>query len=193
MPSKRALRAVGKVVLFVTVLGLFVWVTQWVPIQTIIDSVGTSSALLTMFVVAMVGGVTTFSGVPYELLLISLAYAGINPWLLGVVAATGILLGDSVSYVIGRQGGSLFSPRVHAFFMRISLFLETHPRLVFPGLVLYGAFSPFSNDFIMLATGLSGYAYVRTIIPLWLGNIVYHTILAYLGMYAYGSIMQFFS
>jgi len=193
MPSRQTIQVVLKTVLFLAVLGGFVWLAHLVPIQTIINSVGTNNALVIMFVVAMVGGVTTFSGVPYELLLISLAYGGMNPLLLGVVTATGIMIGDSVSYVIGRQGGMLFSPRVHAFFIKISTFLEEHPRLVFPGLVLYGAFSPFSNDFIMIATGLSGYAYLRTIVPLWIGNIIYHTLMAYLGIYAYSAIMQFFS
>ncbi|MEC7668335.1 MAG: hypothetical protein VX622_04610, partial [Pseudomonadota bacterium] len=67
-----------------------------------------------------------------------------------------------------------------------------HPRFVTPALVAYGTVSPFSNDFVVASLSMGGYGYWRTILPLTVGNIFYNIALAYLGLYAYDTIIGWF-
>ena len=54
-----------------------------------------------MYVIALLGGMTTFNTVPYIPLLLLLASAGVNPLLLGLSSAFGVITGDAFSYFIG--------------------------------------------------------------------------------------------
>ncbi|MEL6803883.1 MAG: hypothetical protein AAFO91_08905, partial [Bacteroidota bacterium] len=50
-----------------------------VPSDTILNTIGSQNAYLLMFVLALVGSISTFAGIPYPLFLISFAAGGINP------------------------------------------------------------------------------------------------------------------
>jgi membrane protein YqaA with SNARE-associated domain len=52
--------------------------------------------------------------------------------------------------------------------------------------------SPFSNDFAVAPLSMIGYNYWRTIVPLAIGNTFYNIAIAYLGLYAYDTIIGWF-
>jgi uncharacterized membrane protein YdjX (TVP38/TMEM64 family) len=162
------------------------------PADDLIDMVGSDNAFILMFALGMIGGFTTFTGIPYHFVLMSLAAGGLNPVWLGTVTALGVMIGDSTMFVIGRQGKDSLSPRVRATIDRFSDYLLSHPRLVAPALVTYGTFSPLSNDFVVASLSMGGYGYWRTILPLTLGNVFYNVGLAYLGLYAYDAVIDWF-
>lgn len=176
------------VIIFISITSLLFTVTP----EKIIDVVGISNAYLLMFVLGVVGGLSTFVGIPYHLILMSLAAGGISPFILGGVTALGVILGDSTMYLIGRGVRPIIPKRLVATISHISSWLERHPRLITPGLFIYGACSPFSNDFIVATLSLSGYSYWRTIIPLALGNCVFNIGIAYLGREAYTALVSIF-
>lgn len=163
-----------------------------VPAEDLIDIVGSDNAYILMFALGMIGGFTTFTGIPYHFVLMSLAAGGLNPIGLGVCTAIGVMLGDSTMFVIGNQVKGSLPPRVLATIDKVSTYLISHPRLVTPALVLYGSISPFSNDFVVASLSIGGYGYWRTVIPLTIGNMLYNIALAYLGLYAYDAIIDWF-
>ncbi len=158
-----------------------------IPTDTIIGYVGIERAPLLMFVLGMIGGLSTFTGVPYHLVLMGLAAGGATPWLLGIATASGVMVGDSTTYLFSRQAKKAVSGRVERWLASVSHVLARHPRLLMPGLMLYGTISPFSNDFIVASLTLMGISYRRIIIPLTIGNMLYNITLAYLGYYFYDS------
>ena len=162
------------------------------PADDLIDSVGASNAYVLMFALGMIGGFTTFTGIPYHLVLMSLAAGGLNPVALGVSTAMGVMLGDSTMYLIGSRVKASLPPRVEATVQHLSQRMARHPKLVAPALITYGAVSPFSNDFVVASLSMIGYSYWRTILPLAMGNTLYNIALAYLGLYAYDAIMGWF-
>ncbi len=162
------------------------------PVDTLIDTLGSNNAYFLMFALGTLGGFTTFTGIPYHLILMSLAAGGLNPVTLGICTAIGVMLGDSTMFLIGSKVKETLSPRMQATIEHLSSYLSQHPKLVAPALVGYGTFSPFSNDFIVASLSMMGYAYWRTIIPLTIGNIFYNIALAYLGLYAYDAIIDWF-
>lgn len=157
----------------------------------IIGFIGVQNAYALMFILALLGGLTTFSGIPYHIVLIALAAGGLNPILLGVSAGIGVILGDSTSYYIGHEGRVLVTGRLRAALDRLSKIQETYPRLLPWVFFLFSALMPISNDVLVIPAGLIGYPYRRMIIPLALGNIVFNTGVALLAVYAYGFLQAF--
>jgi len=160
--------------------------------DTLIDLIGSDNVYLLMFVLGIIGGLTTFTGVPYHLVLMSLAAGGLSPVLLGICTAMGVMLGDSTMFLIGRNVKAALSDRVMATVDHLTSFLTKRPRMVTPALVAYGAVSPFSNDFIVASLSIMGYSFWRTVIPLAIGNTFYNIAFAYFGLYAYDAILEFF-
>lgn len=164
----------------------------WYSPDELLALIGVRNAYLVMFVLAMIGGMSTFTGVPYHFILMSFAAGGMSPLALGTITALGVMLGDSTSYLIGKHGGELLPKRFEKPLTKLAAFLSTRPRFVTPFLVLYGAFSPLSNDFIVISMGLIRYSYWKVIVPLTVGNIFYNVGLAYIGYYAFEQVQGLF-
>jgi len=156
--------------------------------ERIIDFIGVNNAYALIFFLAFLGGLTTFSGVPYHLVLVAFAAGGMNPMLLGLSAAAGVMLGDSTSYYAGMRGGMVAPRAIRGIFEQIYSFSEKHPILLPLFCFLYGALVPFSNDFITISAGIARYSFRRVMIPLGLGNIVFNVALAWFAAGAYQSI-----
>lgn len=186
--SRQQLKVIILVIVFVAVsvsLAL-------VPAETIINLVGSSNALLLMFVFGAIGGLTTFSGIPYHLVLMSLAAGGLNPISLGIVTALGVMVGDSTMFLLSKKVEHVLPPSLQHYLGKLATWLKKWPVLLTPGLVLYGSLSPFSNDFIVASLSLLKYSYRRIIIPLAVGNIIFNIGLAYIGIYGYDWVTNLF-
>lgn len=158
----------------------------------LISFIGLKNAYILMYVIALLGGMTTFNTIPYIPLLLLLASTGVNPLMLGLASGFGVISGDAFSYFIGRQGATVIPRKLHALFSIIKRFAERHPKL-FPFIcLLYGAVCPFSNDFISIPAGMARISYVRVMIPLAIGNLIFNIGLVYLSIYAYGTVSAIF-
>lgn len=160
--------------------------------DTLLGYIGTENAFILMFILGTIGGLTTFTGIPYHLILMSLAAGGINPIGLGISTAFGVMLGDSLMFVLGKQAKTVLPTNIMHRIKEMTQYIDNHPKLLNPALVLYGTFSPFSNDFIVASLSIMGYRYKQIIVPLTIGNIFYNIALAYLGYYAYEAIVGIF-
>lgn len=185
MPEHKPVRKILAAVPLVLAVALSVVFYFYFTPETAVSVIGLENAYLLMFVVALLGGLTTFNTVPYYSVLLMLAVAGLNPLLLGLFSACGVMCGDSISYLVGRQGAVIVPRRLHALFGRIRVVATNHPRIFPLVCFLYGSLSPLSNDFITVPAGLARIPYLKTMVPLALGNIVFNVTLAYLAVYAY--------
>ncbi|MES2749546.1 MAG: VTT domain-containing protein [Patescibacteria group bacterium] len=156
----------------------------FIGVDALVDSIGVQNAYLLMFLVAALGGLSTFNSVPYLAVLMVLANTGVNPIMLGLASAVGVMCGDSFSYFLGRRGGTVIPDSFQYVFVHIKNFALQHPRL-FPGFCFfYGAFCPLSNDFVTIASGIAQISYKKVMVPLALGNIVFNIGFAYFSVYA---------
>jgi len=177
---------------FMVMVALSLFAFLYISADDLITFVGIENAYLLMFTVSLLGGLTTFNTVPYYSILILLVGAGLDPLWVGCASAVGVVAGDSVSYVIGRQGARAISARLRALFEYLYAFVHTHPRW-FPVLCfVYGSLSPLSNDLITIPAGMARLSYVRVMVPLALGNIVFNIGLAYLALHGLEWIRGFF-
>lgn len=152
--------------------------------EKLILLIGVKNAFIMIFVLAFVGGLTTFSGVPYHAVLVLLASGGLDPFLLGLSAAIGVMLGDTTSYFLGYSGRDVLPPVVKRILQRFFAFCLNHQKILPIAFFLYGSFVPFSNDFIVISMGLARYPFWKVMIPLGLGNLVFNISLAYLVLHA---------
>jgi membrane protein DedA with SNARE-associated domain len=146
-----------------------------------------------MFSFALLGGLTTFNTVPYYSLLFLLATTGIDPLYLGLSSAFGVMCGDSFSYLLGRQGGTVIPERFQNFFGKVKNLAEKHEKVFLFFCFLYGSISPLSNDFISLSAGMARIKYWKVMLPLGLGNIVFNVSFAYLCVYGGGWVGKIIS
>ena len=138
-----------------------------------------------MFALAFLGGLTTFSGIPYHAVLLVLASGGLNPLYLGISAASGVMAGDATSYYIGYSGSALVPRRLERILQKFCSVCLARPRILPVLFFLYGSLVPFSNDFIVISMGLARYPFWRVMLPLGAGNLVFNISLAYFALYAY--------
>lgn len=185
MEKKKILSYIPRILLIIIFVSLSFYFYAFSSPEKLISFIGVENAYVLIFVLAFIGGVTTFSGVPYHLVLITLATGGLNPFLLGLSTAVGVMLGDTTSYYIGYQGGTIIPGALQKILQTIRDFGLRHPKILPLLFFLYGCFSPFSNDFIVISMGLSHYPFWRVIVPLGLGNLVFNISLAYFAREAY--------
>lgn len=161
--------------------------------EQLINFIGVENAYLLILILAFLGGLSTFAGVPYHLVLITLATGGANPLLLGTATAVGVMLGDSTSYFIGYEGRDLIPGKLQNILERIFAFGSRFPRSLPVFFFLYGSLTPFSNDVVVISAGLAKYPFKKVMIPLALGNLVFNISLAYLSNSAYSLLQKIFS
>lgn len=175
------------IILLLSFSALFYYITP----EGIISFIGVENAYILMFILSLIGGLSTFSGVPYHIVLVALALGGVNPFFLGLVTAFGVMLGDSTSYYIGYEGRALMSSRMQTVLDKLSHIKEKYPKLLPVVFLLYGSLLPFSNDVIVIPMGFIRYPFWRVIAPLGVGNIIFNIGLALIAVHAYGFLQAF--
>ncbi|OGF71054.1 hypothetical protein A2930_04180 [Candidatus Giovannonibacteria bacterium RIFCSPLOWO2_01_FULL_45_34] len=166
-------------------VGLSVYVFVYLSPEKIINWVGVNNAYALLFVTAVLGGFTIFNVIPYHLLLVTFASGGLNPLFLGVLAATGVMLGDSTSFFVGYQGSAIMPEKVGRWFGMLYRVAQARPKLFMLLCFVYSSLLPMSNDFITIPAGLARLPFWKTMTPLFLGNIIFNVTLAFLAAHAF--------
>lgn len=166
-------------ILFVTFSTTFYFLTP----DEVLQYVGFQSAYLMIFFLAFLGGLSTFSGVPYHVILIAFASSGLNPLFLGLLATSGVMLGDTTSFYLGTQSKKLLSERMLSVLETLRKVENTSPRFMTIIFFLYGALIPFSNDIIVIPSGLLGYRFWRVMVPLGVGTLIFNVGIALIATY----------
>ncbi len=95
------------------------------------------------------------------------------------------MTGDSFSYFVGRQGGTILPEKLKKLFNYILSLAENHPKSFPLFCFIYGSISPFSNDLVTVPSGIARIPFHRVMIPLFIGNLIFNVTLANLAVYAY--------
>ncbi|MDA9129063.1 hypothetical protein N9J72_01130 [Candidatus Gracilibacteria bacterium] len=179
MNNKKILFQKLKIILLITPMILFSIMVYVVGSDAIIEYVGIENSYLFMFIIAFLGGISLFSGIPYPLILITFALGGLNIFYLAAVTATGVMIGDSTSYFIGGRVKGMLQGKIREIFDVLLSVYDNYPQYLVPMFFLYGAFSPFPNDLITLSSGIKNYSFWKMLIPLSAGNFIFCLMLGY--------------
>lgn len=154
--------------------------------ETLINFIGIKNAYLIVFFLCIIGGISIMFPIPYYLAVFTFGAGGLNPILLGLSAALGLMIGDSTSYFLAYHGGKIIPANYQRFSKKVSHFIISTPNWVrYFILILWASVTPFPNDMMVIPLGLVRYPYLKTILPLGLGNIIFNTIVALSGYYGF--------
>jgi uncharacterized membrane protein YdjX (TVP38/TMEM64 family) len=152
-----------------------------VPNSFFTQYIGTENIYLFMYLIALVGSISTFASIPYPLILIGLVGGGANPVYAGLASALGVVSADAFTFFAVQKGKVLLNEKLQKSVEYLGSLIEKYPKLVTPGLLLYGTCSPLSNDFAVITFSLMKFPYLKVALPLAIGNIIYNITLAYYG------------
>lgn len=141
--------------------------------RAIVEYIGVENGYLVAFLVAAFGGLSSVSSASFYATLVTLAAGGLDPVMLGVIAGTGVTIGDCLFFYLGHTGGDLLTGRMKRFFERLSAWLQKGPGWVVPVIVfIYAGFTPLPNDILTISLAMAKIRWQRIILPLWAGNII---------------------
>ncbi len=134
-----------------------------------------------VFVAGVLGGTSIVFPFPYYLVVATAAAGGANPYLVGLCAGLGVIVGDTTSYFVGHAGRAVLPAgvsRAVAFVRR--WVADIHTVKFYAFLFVYGAVMPLPNDVVMVPLGAAGVPFWRVILPFGAGNIVFNVAVAWL-------------
>lgn len=159
-------------VLLVIKLGIWSWLLYTFGAEALVSYIGVQNGYLVMFLVALLGGLSTFTSVTYFATVFTLAAAGLSPLGLAAASSAGVSIGDVIFYYIGYFGlRQVAAGRLSNLITRASQWLEKKPKTLVLGFVYaYAAFTPLPNDVLALILGTTKQPLQLVLPALLLGN-----------------------
>ena len=178
---KKKTKVILDVILLIAVISWIVFLFRYGP-EEIINKIGIHNGYLLAFASAFLGGLATVSAVSVYPVIVAFAIGGLDPFILGILAAFGLTFANLVFFYLGLKG--YYVARTSSKFQKISTniigWINRRPRWLTPILIwAYIGLSPFPNNLLTTSGGLINYPFKKLIIPLFLGNITLMTILSY--------------
>jgi hypothetical protein len=164
-------KAYTKFFISLSVLIAFVFLIGKFGPSRIVDFVGEDNTYIVIFILAIIGGVSSFTATTYYATLFTFASGGANPLLLASISAPGVLIGDLVFWYVATQGRELALRWVGKPLEKFTNWLNNLPRWSVP-IAIYGytGFTPLPGDILMISLALLRYRIRQFIIPTLLGN-----------------------
>jgi len=149
--------------------------------EQIVESIGVKNTYLIVLVIAVVGGMSSFTGAAYVSAVIAFTAGGANPWLIGVCGGVGVFISDSIFYLLAEYGRRVvpidWKPTLNRVAGKMQVF-STKTVLILS--YIYHSL-PLPSDLMMLVLVLGGYGF-RIIAPvLFLAALTYSILLAHFG------------
>lgn len=173
--KKKLLKAIVFIIVF---LGFSYFIFNVIDFESFLDRIGIFKYILIPFI-SVFGSNTITSSFLYPILFF-LKETGINIFLLIILAAIGGVIGDLIFMFFGKKinENSDKRPMKKIFeFFRKKQNSPYLPILIF----LYAGFFPMPNEAMTFVLGYLKYSTKKILLPLILGNILYYTLLIYVG------------
>jgi len=100
-----------------------------------------------------------------------------DPWIIGLVAGFGAMLGEMTGYFIGYGGGHLIDQEQRNGFKE---FIESHPKAT-PLVLWFLAATPIPDDILIVPLGAARYSWWKVAIPQFIGKTMFMMSIAWAG------------
>lgn len=149
--------------------------------EAIVAHIGATNAYLSVFLLAIIGGLSTLTSTSLFTAIATFSVGGAHPILLGLFGGTGIFISDTVFFHAARYGKTSLPAHWERRVTRLFSWLHTLPRWGAMALILaWIGFSPLPNDVLMVALAAAGYRYAQVAPLLLAGGLCIATLTAYL-------------
>lgn len=102
-----------------------------------------------------------------------------DPWMIGIVAGFGALIGEMTGYAIGYGGGKLIDLDQRNGFKE---FVEAHPRAT-PIVLWFLAATPIPDDILIVPLGATRYPWWKVALPQFIGKTMFMMAIAWAGRF----------
>ncbi|MFH1171668.1 MAG: VTT domain-containing protein [bacterium] len=133
---------------------------------------------------SMLANASVIIPIPYTAIILIVAAAGLNPWILGITSGIGAALGEVTSYTVGYIGYRLGKEAVEKKTAAIRQLADERPGMMFLILFIVAA-TPIPDGPFMIPLGMIRYNPLRAMPPFILGKIVITTSIALFGTYTH--------
>lgn len=171
------------IALAVAIIALWAIALIFVSPEEVIDKIGVRNSYLIVFLLAVIGGLSTITGTSFFATVATFANGGADPLLLGLIGGIGIFLSDSVFFFLAQQGAKVLKEKENSFRSKLLKSIEKIPHW-FVGIFvfLYVGFSPLPNDILMIALAIGKVRYSKIALPILFGSITIASITAFIGV-----------
>lgn len=150
--------------------------------EEVVNKIGAENSYLIVFLLAVIGGLSTITGTSFFASVATFAHGGADPFLLGLIGGMGIFISDSIFFFLAHQGAKILEEKENSFRSKLLKSIEKIPRWFIGIFVfLYVGLSPLPNDILMIALALAKIRYRQIVLPLILGSMSIASIAAFLG------------
>lgn len=164
-----------QVVLIVIVLAFVIWLATQVGTNPEVREVFIKLGYPGMFILAMISGFNVIVPIPAILLAPIFVEAGLNLWLLIIVASIGMTVGDIIGFFLGKVGRNVTSnKKMPVFIEKIELWLNKYKYGSSIFMFLYAAFAPIPNEVVVVPLSFSGAKFKQLFWPVFLGNLLFN-------------------
>ena len=135
---------------------------------------------LGIFLFGIVSGFSLIFPIPLATFTPLFVEAGLNIWILVVVIACGMTIGDCVGYYLGSLGGKTFihqNPSTIA--AKLDKWKSKHKSLPYLLLFAYASFAPAANEVLVIPMGFLGYELKYILPAVFFGNIIFNALIAF--------------
>lgn len=178
--NKKTKKILNLSLLIISVIALVILINVINP-KNIVNYFGIKNIYISLFIISLFAGISSFTTTPLYLAVITFSLGGGNLFLIGFIGGSGMIVGDSLFFHIGRKTRDITNKEFNQKIKQFSDYLDKKHHNLIPFIIIfYCVFVPLPKDFLLAALGLSRYTYKRALIPVLIGNIIGITLLAIL-------------
>lgn len=137
---------------------------------------------------AMVGGVSTFTSTAFYTTLITISLGGVNPIWVAFFASIGLTLGDVLFYYLGIKCKQCIKGKYVTYVDSLTKKMERFGDRIIMLVVFFYSLTPLPSDIIAIALAMLGFPFKKMIVPLLAGNFVLIFMLVELSKLGYSLI-----
>lgn len=161
--DKRNLRIIGAIVLFVILWSILLF---YYPPAEIVERLGVRNVYIFIFLMSLIGGVSTFTSTTFYTALIAISFGGVNPLVLSLVASAGLTFGDMLFYYMGMKCKKCIKGKYEVYISRLTKRMEQSDDRVIMLLIFFYSLTPLPSDVIAIALAIVGFPFKKMIVPL---------------------------
>lgn len=175
---KNKIDLIWSFVVFFVLISFIIFAIFYGP-ENIIDSIGVGNSYIVLFLFAVFGGVSFATSFSFFTSFATFYIGGLNFFVLVLIGAVGLSIGDSVFYYLSFKGSDFIENSSYANKIKLlSDFVnnKVNPKYMFLFVLVYAAFIPLPKDILCIVLGISKYSYFKFISAFFIGNILFNFI-----------------
>ncbi|WP_321431213.1 VTT domain-containing protein [uncultured Methanolobus sp.] len=138
--------------------------------EDIVNFIGIENVYAFIFLIALVGGVSTFTSTTFYTALITISLGGVNTITVALLASIGLTIGDLLFYYLGSQSKKCIKERYESKINGFVSYMERTGDTIVMFLIFLYSLAPLPSDILAIALAIVEFPFKKMIVPLLIGN-----------------------